>query len=79
MSAARSECWAAERHLAVACPLRETCQATTRERDGLMAEVVRLRSLIDGMAERIAGQSELLTKRAERTTADDLRDGDGEG
>jgi hypothetical protein len=71
VSAARSECWAASRHLAVACPLRETCEATTRERDALRVEVALLRKLANGLT------LELI--EAERSTADDLRDGDGEG
>ena len=80
MSGHRSEqCWAASRHLPVACPLRETCEATTRERDALRSEVARLHAMNLALAERCTGQSEALTIRAERTTADDLRDGEGEG
>lgn len=75
MSAARSKCWADERRLPVICPARDLCTVIAADRDSLLAinqtqriELARLRGIIDGMAE-----------RAERTPADDLRDGDGEG
>lgn len=71
MSAARSECWADRRHLSIVCPMRETCEATTLERDALRVEVAMLRKLANGLT------LELI--EADRTTADDLRDGEGEG
>ena len=43
------------------------------------AEIAMLRGLVDSLSERVAGQAEILSQRAERTTADDLRDGEGEG
>ena len=63
------------------------------ERDGLRMEVSRLRAKSNSddvtiaelhamnlaLSERVAGQAEILSQRAERTTADDLRDGEGEG
>ena len=87
VSGHRSEdCWAASRHLPVICPMRTTCEAVSLERDalrveveGLRSEVARLHAMNLALAERCTGQSEALTIRAERTTADDLRDGEGEG
>ena len=87
MSGYRSEdCWAGTRYLPVICEVRQTCAAVTLERDALRvanagkdAEIARLRALVDSLSERVAGQEEILTQRAERTTADDLRDGEGEG
>jgi hypothetical protein len=43
------------------------------------AEIETLRGIVYSLSLRVANQSELLTKRAERTTADELRDGEGEG
>ncbi len=87
MSGTRSEqCWAAARHLSVICPMRTQCEATTMERDalrvevdGLRSEVARLHAMNLALSERCTGQAEILTKRAERTSADELRDGEGEG
>ena len=87
VSGHRSEqCWAAQRHLPDVCPMVRTCEATTLERDalrvevaGLRCEIALLRGLVDSLSERVAGQAEILTQRAERSQADDLRDGEGEG
>ena len=42
-------------------------------------EIATLHRLVESLSERVAGQAEILTQRAERSKADDLRDGEGEG
>jgi hypothetical protein len=87
VSGHRSEtCWAAARHLPVICPMRTQCEAVSLERDalrvevdGLRSEIVRLHAMNLATTGQCIGQAEILTKRAERTSADDLRDGEGEG
>jgi hypothetical protein len=66
--------------------MRRTCEAVGLERDalrvevaGLRSEVARLHAMSLALSERVAGQAEILSQRAERTPADDLRDGDGDG
>jgi hypothetical protein len=66
--------------------MRRTCESVGLERDalrvevaGLRSEVARLHAMNLALSERCTGQAEILSKRAERTTADDLRDGEGEG
>jgi len=43
------------------------------------ATIARLHAMNLALSERCTGQAEILTQRAERSKADDLRDGEGEG
>jgi len=66
--------------------MRRTCEAVGLERDalrveveGLRSEIARLHAMNLALSERCTGQAEILSQRAERSKADDLRNGEGEG
>lgn len=56
----------ANQHQVEGCRIGARLDLLFAERDALAAEILRLKTLNEQLAERVAGQSDLLTRRAER-------------